>query len=569
MTASAGTVDCLEQCRHIQSLNDSPHHSSIFCYSAAEHGWTPDNPVWEVRMEIRCQEGHWAEKMKGFRRRRHFHNFGASGGGGGGNKGGKDKGGNKKGHNHGDPGIQAYGSDGNKWTYEPRWFYCNAMNWLDNNDAAFGKLEHGHQIAKHSACAHAHEPPNFQNGCNVETYDFGSGQYHCDYHGYGEYDHGHGYGHDHGHGHGHGQGHSHGGHHHHGKRDTEAAEEGATRSLEEAEERWGGTGYEKVCQVQCAWPSIPRRMLSDGTADKIICDTATNKWKNNEGPMGCDEPYGRGHQCHQPYGEKNGHWHCEGPHADNSLNYDGDHDHKNKNKGHSHSSPYFGHHIHRRDANETEAGDRHLGTIFGEDHIGHLVGHHHDHGHGHHHGHGYHGHHHGDYHGHHHGHHHHHYASNGFYTALHAITKCKLTCNPGFVSSTCTYEFSCDPTTFPSWGPGNEPAMCVPETIKQCPRDCKNPPAETKNGGYKCVRLPGAWKTECTLHCNKGFNHRGLTYKTKDTSLAVLECNSDDIWYAPAKQGATTCTEPGECYRDANDCKCMCSVSYNKNIFIA
>ena len=114
-------MDCLEQCNAMKAMNDDPHHISVFCYDTATHGWSPSNPDWEVRMELRCQEGHWANKMKGMRMARddggdergggHSH-----GGGGGGGKG--------------DDGITAYGQDGNEWEYKPRWYYCNGRKYL-------------------------------------------------------------------------------------------------------------------------------------------------------------------------------------------------------------------------------------------------------------------------------------------------------------------------------------------------------------------------------------------------------------------------------------------------------
>ena len=77
-------------------------------------------------MEVRCQEGHWVDRMPEHRRRRDAD----------GEDDGEERGGGHKhdsGHSHGsspfgDPHIMAYGHDGNSWTYKPRWFYCNGIN---------------------------------------------------------------------------------------------------------------------------------------------------------------------------------------------------------------------------------------------------------------------------------------------------------------------------------------------------------------------------------------------------------------------------------------------------------
>ena len=117
---------CVDQCAWMQAQNTDPHYASVFCYSAEEHGWSPSSPKWDVRMEVRCQEGDWADKSHGHRRRRHDLEDGAShehnadgsvdydevrggghdGGHGGGNGGGK-------------------GKDHGEYAYKPRWFYCN------------------------------------------------------------------------------------------------------------------------------------------------------------------------------------------------------------------------------------------------------------------------------------------------------------------------------------------------------------------------------------------------------------------------------------------------------------
>ena len=43
----------------------------VFCYAADDLNITPNNPKWEVRMEVRCQEGFWADqKGHGHKHRR-------------------------------------------------------------------------------------------------------------------------------------------------------------------------------------------------------------------------------------------------------------------------------------------------------------------------------------------------------------------------------------------------------------------------------------------------------------------------------------------------------------------
>jgi len=141
-----------------------------------------------------------------------------------------------------------------------------AGSWITKDDK-LNKLKHAKSLKDMASCAHAHHPPNFKDGCNVETYDFGSGTYHCRYHGYHEgHDHynEHVHGHDHYSGHKHKHKHGKGNKHKHNHRrddDGEAAaddygdysyddfayDSGTVRSLDEAEDRWGKAhGYEKV-----------------------------------------------------------------------------------------------------------------------------------------------------------------------------------------------------------------------------------------------------------------------------------------------------------------------------------
>ena len=69
-----GWVTCSSQCKELQAMNVDPHWAQIFCWDAEELGWAPESPAWEVRMEVRCQEGHWDDRTKGNvndRKRRH------------------------------------------------------------------------------------------------------------------------------------------------------------------------------------------------------------------------------------------------------------------------------------------------------------------------------------------------------------------------------------------------------------------------------------------------------------------------------------------------------------------
>ena len=83
---------------------------------------------------------------------------------------------------------------------------------------------------------------------------------------------------------------------------------------------------------------------------------------------------------------------------------------------------------------------------------------------------------------------------------------------------------------WPSWGPDEQPPICVKESFKPCARDCKNAPKEVEYGSYHCVRHPDAWKTECVLTCTPGINQNHLEYMVKDPSRAIITCNSDDEW---------------------------------------
>merc|ERR1712176_679364 len=610
---------CMKQCLNLQAMNVNPHQAQIFCYDAKSHGWNPESPKWELRMEIRCQEGHWVDRMPEHRRKRDADGEDAD-------DEGEDRGkGHGHGHNHGsafgDPHIMAYGHDGNEWSYKPRWFYCNDGEWI-TKQSKLDLLPNAYDMKTQAGCAHAHGPPDYRNGCDVEHYDWGSGQYYCRFK--GDHDHGPNQWYD---------------------MDDHAMEkpkmkaemdengdynDGSVRSEDEAQDRWGNhvNYYKKVCRIDCAWPSIPRRLLFNGRAAEITCDIKSNTWMKGEGPEGCDEPYGRGHQCVAPITD-NGHWTCHGPqskytphHHNHGHVYVGSgavghggtyvghgHDHKydhghghghghGYNHGHGHTSHTHGHthhnpgHLHRRSANETEDandaeedrgavyhghghnhGPHHTHTVVTHSHSsaaassssssshshtvttahkpyghhhhglphgpwghhhGHGHGHHHGHGHGHHHGHG-HGYNHGHGHGHNHGHHHHvygplqvpiqhyhhtyhqhvkphpashyhkpdyhhhlngnhhHYVAHhdhghGFYTELHEPNSCVLTCDPGYVSSTCDYHYNCDPTQWPSWSPRVQPPLCVPEGMQNCDPESnknKNKDKNNNNSGNK------------------------------------------------------------------------------------
>ena len=130
----------------MQKMNTSPHHTTIFCYDAGQLNWDTAG-LWDVRMEIRCQEGHWQERMEGFRSEEDMNEgYGSSADEEVSERRRRDgdhetaeteeRG---KGHKHGDEsntnpedGIQAFGMDGNVWHYRPRFFYCksNYLVWL-------------------------------------------------------------------------------------------------------------------------------------------------------------------------------------------------------------------------------------------------------------------------------------------------------------------------------------------------------------------------------------------------------------------------------------------------------
>jgi hypothetical protein len=47
----------------------------------------------------------------------------------------------------------------------------------------------------------------------------------------------------------------------------------------------------------------------------------TGKWDNKKQPLGCEEPYGRGHQCDAPHGEENGNWNCAMSHGEHVADH--------------------------------------------------------------------------------------------------------------------------------------------------------------------------------------------------------------------------------------------------------
>ena len=128
----------------------------------------------------------------------------------------------------------------------------------EKNKADLAKLTNGHDIEADAVCLDYHHSGrdwDASNGCSIDYHDWGAHtKYDCHWHGYGK-DHEHYNEAVHGHHH-----HHHKGHHHHRRRrhdlfDDEGnaiahnhteIDDGTTRSEEEAEERWGGYGYEKV-----------------------------------------------------------------------------------------------------------------------------------------------------------------------------------------------------------------------------------------------------------------------------------------------------------------------------------
>merc|ERR1712130_385650 len=270
-------------------------------------------------------------------------------------------------------------------------------------------------------------------------------------------------------------------------------------------------------------------------SDTITCDMDKQKWDMK--PWGCDEPFGRGHQCVPPHGEINGIWTCEGPHCHNKhhmgygkhptpYGYPGkvyNHKHMYDTHGHNHyqHNEYRGEGVDEaaRKRRDDEGADRginmnpphhlHHASNHGSNNNHHANMHHHStqHGHGSNAGHHNHGHHLG--HGapghvHHHAHeikdkdgkkhshfvhHSHPQHGPGFYKNLHEKTKYHLFCFKGYESNTCEYEYTCDPTKFPSWMPSNEdesnpsndnqPPFCIKAELNKGKCDSND------NGGNK------------------------------------------------------------------------------------
>ncbi|CBY33331.1 unnamed protein product [Oikopleura dioica] len=502
----ASTDSCMQQCLDLQAMTTTPHHSNIFCHQASDYGWEPSKPTWEVMMEVRCQIGIWKNYPENY--------------------------------------VPHYDQNNRdlSWQHKPRWFYCNAGQWV-NKEKSLYDLENSFAIKDNMAeCTHLHGPFDFNDGCNIEKYDWFPGWYDCEYQPYqpshqyynaavhGSYNRGEG---------------------------------GTVRSEEEARSIWGSdAGYLKVCKVQCPAPSVPREILADGSVGTITCDLRTGEWSPAP-PQGCDEPFGRGHQCANPQSQSSdqfdwhGRWECQGAHGhtyEPKPSYSGYNSgyqpgyQPGYKPGYPSSQPYSGGYDpygrKRRDVEheggEGEEGERgyygspsypapsypqpsypsssypsnypqpsYSGTPYASNYQ-------------------------------------HYSAYNysppkkvytksltygyGYDASIHGQTHCHLTCDPGFVSSTCDTELTCDPTTWPSWGPDVNPPVCVPREMKACPRDCDFEPSVVENGMYLCTRLPGAWKTECVLQCQQGINHRGLSYVVEDTDMSILTCNSDDKW---------------------------------------
>jgi len=342
-------------------------------------------------MEVRCQEGHWANRMTGFRtdefdsvsrkRREDGIDYDALA------KGASGHNHNSKHNNH--DSVHTYGKDGNVFHYKPRWFYCNNNSWITHSKH-LEKLDFAFSVKTHAVCEHAHKPPKFNDRCNVEHFDFGAGKYIC-------------------------------------KIPHDKPEE-------------------KQCRVSCAWPAIPRRLLKNGQADLITCNTKNGHWDKH--PWGCDEPLGRGHQCVPPHKheELHGHWDCTGPQAKHTFNgkiKDHEHRRRRRDDGEYRGAP-IGSFFHGA---EDEVDEKHSpkDKPHNNKKNKHNVAEPHTHD-----GKGT------------------HYHSNGYYSQLHGRNVCRLRCDEGYESNTCEYNYICDPQVFPSWSPHQDPPYCVPVEMNKC-----------------------------------------------------------------------------------------------------
>merc|ERR1719187_3068800 len=117
----------------------TPQHGTIFCYNADELGWSPRNPEWDTRMEVRCGAGYWKD-------------------------------GTYKKKNYSDT----------------RWFYCHKGKWYGShyNGNEIEKLENGFDI-EHSVCYDHASGDDFKGSCDIEHHNWGPHtRYDCVYHSY-------------------------------------------------------------------------------------------------------------------------------------------------------------------------------------------------------------------------------------------------------------------------------------------------------------------------------------------------------------------------------------------------
>merc|ERR1712130_486380 len=164
-----------------------------------------------------------------------------------------------------------------------------------------------HSNDHHHGHYHGSNPGHYHGSNNHHHHGSNNNHHH-----HGHYDgsnngHGHYHGSNNNHYHGSNNGHHHygsnNGHHHHlGRRDAEAE-----RAKDHGSNDSNNGGYmnermhEKICKVQCEWPSIPRRYLCHEETNKkgelktvcdsdtITCDMDKQKWDMK--PWGCDEPF--------------------------------------------------------------------------------------------------------------------------------------------------------------------------------------------------------------------------------------------------------------------------------------
>merc|ERR1712227_159325 len=138
-TAANSGLGCALQCKTMQKNAVTPQHGTIFCYNADELGWSPRNPEWDTRMEVRCGAGYWKD-------------------------------GTYKKKNYSDT----------------RWFYCHKGKWYGShyNGNEIEKLENGFDI-EHSVCYDHASGDDFKGSCDIEHHNWGPHtRYDCVYHSY-------------------------------------------------------------------------------------------------------------------------------------------------------------------------------------------------------------------------------------------------------------------------------------------------------------------------------------------------------------------------------------------------